>query len=289
MKPTEYERNVLKEISIWKKPKEKNFLQKGFSVVTVPFNKAAELVIDSPYVGEVITKSVSGLTTLCNESAQTTVRFQAIYNDISSRSELTVKKLNDIEKVNLPILDKSSSGLLPKYVAIAATEGGGMGALGLPGMVVDIPSLIFINFRAIGEYATYYGFDIELQEEKIYILNILSLASAPTDQAKHVAMAQLAKIATQVAKKQTWKELEQIFFVSMIKKLAEALGINLTKAKLAQTVPILGALVGAGFNAYYTDKVCNAAYFLYRERANSNMRCDSFKSHMIINKLSKFL
>ena len=266
MKPTEYERNVLKEISIWKKPKEKNFLQKGFSVVTVPFNKAAELVIDSPYVGEVITKSVSGLTTLCNESAQTTVRFQAIYNDISSRSELTVKKLNDIEKVNLPILDKSSSGLLPKYVTIAATEGAGMGTLGLPGMAVDIPSLIFINFRAIGEYATYYGFDIELQEEKIYILNILSLASAPTDQAKHVAMAQLAKIATQVAKKQSWKELEQIFFVSMIKKLAEALGINLTKAKLAQTVPILGALVGAGFNAYYTDKVCNAAYFLYRER-----------------------
>ncbi|WP_228199985.1 carbamoyltransferase C-terminal domain-containing protein [Acinetobacter nosocomialis] len=26
-----------------------------------------------------------------------------------------------------------------------------------------------------------------------------------------------------------------------------------------------------------------------RSMANSNMRCDSFKSHMIINKLSKFL
>ncbi|NAO24506.1 hypothetical protein FKO30_16775 [Acinetobacter baumannii] len=26
-----------------------------------------------------------------------------------------------------------------------------------------------------------------------------------------------------------------------------------------------------------------------RAKANSNMRCDSFKSHMIINKLSKFL
>lgn len=263
---TEYERNVLKEVSIWKQPKEKNFLQRGMSVVTAPLNKAAELVIDSPYLGEVLTKSISGLTTICNESAQTTVRFQAIYSDISRRSELTVKELADIEKVNLPILDKASSGLLPKYVAIAATEGGGTGALGLPGMVIDIPSLILINFRAIGEYATYYGFDIELQEEKIYILNILSLASAPTDQAKHVAMAQLAKIATQVAKKQTWKELEQLFFVNMIKKMAEALGIRLTKAKLAQTVPILGAFVGAGFNAYYTEKVCNAAYFLYRER-----------------------
>jgi len=266
IKQTEYEKNVLKEVSTWKQPKEKNFLQKGMSVVTAPLNKAAELVIDSPYLGEVLTKSISGLTTICNESAQTTVRFQAIYSDISSRSELTVRELGDIEKVNLPILDKASSGLLPKYVAIAATEGGGTGALGLPGMVIDIPSLILINFRAIGEYATYYGFDIELQEEKIYILNILSLASAPTDQAKHVAMAQLAKIATQVAKKQTWKELEQLFFVNMIKKMAEALGIRLTKAKLAQTVPVLGAFVGAGFNAYYTEKVCNAAYFLYRER-----------------------
>ncbi|MCY2775210.1 hypothetical protein OXA34_02995, partial [Acinetobacter baumannii] len=27
----------------------------------------------------------------------------------------------------------------------------------------------------------------------------------------------------------------------------------------------------------------------YDKGANSNMRCDSFKSHMIINKLSKFL
>ncbi len=27
----------------------------------------------------------------------------------------------------------------------------------------------------------------------------------------------------------------------------------------------------------------------YHGMANSNMRCDSFKSHMIINKLSKFL
>ncbi len=28
---------------------------------------------------------------------------------------------------------------------------------------------------------------------------------------------------------------------------------------------------------------------IIKDRANSNMRCDSFKSHMIINKLSKFL
>ncbi|TDM57728.1 hypothetical protein ETZ94_14150 [Acinetobacter baumannii] len=35
------------------------------------------------------------------------------------------------------------------------------------------------------------------------------------------------------------------------------------------------------------QKTEDIAQYIYR--ANSNMRCDSFKSHMIINKLSKFL
>ena len=41
---------------------------------------------------------------------------------------------------------------------------------------------------------------------------------------------------------------------------------DLTKAKLAQVVPVAGAVIGGGFNAYYTDKVCKAAFYLYRER-----------------------
>ena len=40
----------------------------------------------------------------------------------------------------------------------------------------------------------------------------------------------------------------------------------MTKDKLGQFVPYGGAIVGGGFNAYFTNKVCDAAYFLYRER-----------------------
>ena len=265
IKQTEYENKVWKEIRNRRNPKEKNFLQKGFSLVATPIHKAAEVIIDNRVFGEVITKSIAGLTTICYESAQTSVRYDAIFKELSDKSKVDIKQLKDIEKIDLSILDKSSSGLRKKYVTIAAAEGGLTGAAGLPGMVIDIPGLILINFRAICEYATYYGFDIELQDQKLMILHILSLASAPTDQAKHAAMAQLAKIASQVAKKQTWEELEKFVFVKMIKKMAEAIGIRLTKAKLAQVVPAVGSLVGAGFNAYYTEKVCDAAYFTYRE------------------------
>ena len=40
----------------------------------------------------------------------------------------------------------------------------------------------------------------------------------------------------------------------------------MTKGKLAQAIPIAGALVGGGFNAYFISNVCQAAYYLYRER-----------------------
>jgi hypothetical protein len=90
--------------------------------------------------------------------------------------------------------------------------------------------------------------------------------ASPNDAAKGVAMAQLVKIAKEVAKKKAWKDLEKHSFVKIIRHIAKALGIRLTKAKLAQVIPIAGAAVGAGFNAYYTAKVCDAAYNLYRER-----------------------
>ena len=43
-----------------------------------------------------------------------------------------------------------------------------------------------LNLRAIGEYATYYGFDIGRQEERLFALNVLGLASSPSDAAKAV-------------------------------------------------------------------------------------------------------
>ena len=100
----------------------------------------------------------------------------------------------------------------------------------------------------------------------MFALNILGLASSPNDAAKQVAMAQLVRIAKDVAKKKAWQDLEKHSFVTIIKTIASSLGIRLTKAKLAQVVPVTGAVVGGSFNAYYTNKICDAAFYLYRER-----------------------
>lgn len=163
-------------------------------------------------------------------------------------------------------IDKVVGWLAAKYKGIALVEGAGTGSIGLPGIAIDIPALIALNLRAIGEYAAYYGFDTTRQEERLFAFNVLGLASSPTDASKALAMAQLVKIAQDIAKKSTWKQLEKSVFVQIIKEISKALGIRLTKAKLAQAIPLMGAAVGGGFNTYFTMKVCDAAFYLYRER-----------------------
>ncbi len=130
----------------------------------------------------------------------------------------------------------------------------------------DVAALLALNLRALGEYATYCGFDVSLPKERLFALNVLALASSPSDSSKQVALAQLVRIARDAALKKTWRNLERHAGVRAVQRIAQALSIRLTKAKLAQVVPVAGAVIGGGFNAYYTDKVCKAAFYLYRER-----------------------
>ena len=101
-------------------------------------------------------------------------------------------------------------------------------------------------------------------------MNVLSYASSAGDAKKGTIMASLVKISKDVAAKKSWKKLEEHAMVVVIKKIAESLGVRLTKAKLAQIIPVAGAAVGGGFNAYFTAKVCETASFMYRERFLAN-------------------
>lgn len=234
-------------------------------VVNWPLNKAGDTVLNTPGISEAINKSIGGIVQVSNDIAQWTVRPEAIYKEFRV-SGYDVNNAKSILNLDLENIDKTVGFLAAKYKGLAGVEGAAIGATGIVGLVLDIPVLVSLNLRAIGEYATYYGFDISLQSERLFAMNVLGLASSPKDAAKQVAMSELVRIAKEVAAKKTWKSLEEHSFVRIIQHISRALGIRLTKAKLAQFVPAVGAVVGFGFNAYYTARVCEASYNLYRER-----------------------
>lgn len=262
---SEYEKHALKEIHAWKKP-EIGWFGQAMKVINRPIDKAGDMLIDAPGVGFVLRKSIEGLASVCNDVAQWSVRSVTIFEEFRRVGYGNIKTHDDLINLDLSEIDKVVGWLGAKYKGIALVEGAGAGAVGAAGLVVDIPALIALNLRAIGEYAAYYGFDTAMQEERLFAFNVLGLASSPTDATKTLAMAQLVRIAQDVAKKASWETLEKSLFVKIIQEIAKTLGIRLTKAKLAQSIPYVGAAVGGGFNAYFTMKVCDSAFYLYRER-----------------------
>jgi hypothetical protein len=266
---SKYETQALKEIHIWKNP-EMGWFERAMEVVNGPLDVAGEKLMDAPYVGDTIKKAIQGLTGLCNDAAQWSVRPETIFAEFRADGHPDVAGHKDLERLDLRDVDKVVGWLGAKYKGLALVEGAGTGAAGAPGLVMDIPALLTLNLRAIGEYAAYYGFDTTQQSERLFAFNVLGYASSPTDASKTIAMAQLVRLAQDVAKKKVWKELEKNAFVRIIQEITKAVGIRLTKAKLAQSIPMLGAVIGGGFNAYFTMKVCDAAYYLYRERFLAN-------------------
>lgn len=265
MKHSEYEERALAEIHAWKNP-EIGWFGQAMKVVNWPLEKAGDFILSTPGLGDIIKNSVQGLISYCGDLAHWSVQTESIFEEFRKSGHPEIKKVTNVFSLELQQVDRVVGFLAAKYKGIALAQGSGFGLLGLPGIPADIAALITLNIRAIGEYATYYGFDISCQDERLFAMNVLGLASSPSDASKGLAMAQLVKIAEDVARKRTWKQLEEHAFVQLIQQIAKALGIRLTKAKLAQIVPVAGAAVGGGFNAYFTSKVCDAAYYLYRER-----------------------
>lgn len=261
----QYEQQAFKEIQQWKNP-QLNWFCSAMRTITEPINSIGDKVLDTAILGDVIKKSVEGLIGVCGDAAHNFVRHEAIFQEFRDDGHTHIQEHADIASLHLKDIDKTVGWLGAKYKGVALAEGTGTGASGLPGLLIDIPALLTMNLRAIGEYATYYGFDIRLQQERLFAMNVLAYASSPSDVSKTIALTQLAKIATDIGKKTTWKKLEDAIFVKVIQNIAKTLGIRLTKAKLAQVIPIAGALIGGGFNCYFTMSVCDAAYYLYRER-----------------------
>lgn len=263
-KPSEYEINVIREIKEWKNPP-KSWWNKVTSIVTYPLTVATETIQKIPGVEWVLKKVIGGIIELINDYTQWTISQEATASEYHNKG-FDVDNSQDILKFDIKEPDEMIAWVSTKYKTMAGAEGAAAGLSGVYGIPVDILAILTLNLRAIGVYASYYGFDTSDQHERLFALNILRYASSPDDAAKQTTMAELVKVSGMIAKKQNWDQLNQKSIVIVIKKIAETVGIRLTKAKLAQIVPITGAIVGAGFNVYYTGKVCEAAYYLYRER-----------------------
>ena len=253
----QYEQREYESILSWKK-EEPSVVTKAIGFVFKPASWLIEKVVPQ--------KAIEGCLIAFDKIAEFLTDTADIVRDGS------VSNVEELQTKSLKMSDGLADNVHNWALATAGVEGAVSGSTGLPGIMVDIPALITISLRTVHKIGVCYGFEVKTEADRQRVFWILAAASANTMAEKSSALCSLQKISVYVAKN-TWKKIIEdagkgkwiAKLVVAIKQLATQLGINLTKRKVAQIIPVVGSGVGAAVNVAFINDVVWAARRTYQE------------------------
>lgn len=164
---------------------------------------------------------------------------------------------------------RDCDGRARRVAKVAAGLAGGLGAVtgvgGAWGMAADIPLLLTLALGSIERTVGCYGLDVD--DPPALAMGIFALASANTVQEKQHALRSLDVDPETLTVAAVRDGLERALQRQMAKdavqlsltQVARQLGGYLGQRKLAQSLPLVGAVAGSTVNAMYIHDVCTAA------------------------------
>ncbi len=173
---------------------------------------------------------------------------------------------DQIRRMPLSGLDRVSRRCVEAYRRAAAVEGGVSGMAGLPGLVLDVPALYGLILRMIQETSILFGFPIDPPAEKAHILKVMDLGHQTDPEARRLGLEELQVMQAMLGAGVPGREMEKQVLLRGLGALAEKLGTDLTRRKLAQTLAVIGSVVGAGVNYQLLGDVGDTARHAYRLR-----------------------
>jgi EcsC protein family len=263
--PTPYELRALRRCAKWKTAGPPRSA-KLWKAARKPLTALGASLFRVPGVGKLIDTTTERLVGYLGDAAHFSIRADAVFADLAKSAATPVGSLDEVRALPLKQIDRAMRGLRFKYEALAAAEGAATGVIGFWGVPADIVAVVALNLRAVGEIATYYGFDFATQPERLFALHVLTLAVGADATARQVEFTELDDLARRATGRRAWQELEQSVFNATLRRVARMLGGRMARAKLAQFLPAVSLAIAGGFNAFYTRDVCQAASHLYRER-----------------------
>ena len=258
-KMTSYEYNEYEQIIKWQN-EEPSVVSQAINGVLKPVSWLIGKIVPPKAIQGALT-AFDGLAELLTDS-----------NDI--KRDGGVDKVEELRIKDLQLSDKLANEVHNWAKGIAAVEGAGTGTFGLPRLIVDIPSLVTMSLRVIHKIGLCYGYDCITQTDKQFVYSILSAAGSNSVKEKAASISTLQAINKTIAGV-TWKKMgekatENKFgieaLILAIRQLAKQLGINITRRKALQAIPIIGAGVGAALNIAFINDVAWAARRAYQER-----------------------
>lgn len=270
---TPYESRARAEIDQWRNEKD-GLLTNTLNVISTPVGWLYNNVIPNN-LNETLEKAVMGSFSILNDAAQWTYSNAQIVKNARNLG-LDVSDYKELGEYDLEKLDKLAKQHFMQNQLLAALEGAGCGFGGLTLIAADVPLLFTISFRAVQQIGSSYGFEMDNPDMLVVVMNVFNAGAAGSSTAKisamtdmHIAAAAFAKggrkwtynrIATQTQTGVLAKLLKE-----RTKYLPQQIAKHITKRKLGQVIPIVGAAVGGGFNYWFLQSTTRAAYMIFRD------------------------
>jgi len=183
----------------------------------------------------------------------------------------SVADLDELRSGPLERCDRTATSMRRRGALLGGASGAVLGLAGGAGLTLDVPTLLIVTFRTIHRIGLCYGEDCA--DMRMLPLGIFAAASANTAEEKREALRLLdTEFAghlqsfrdgvERAAERELAKEAVQFSFKRLSRQFAERLGWRLG----AGALPIVGAAVGGGVNAWYLHEVALAAIRTFQWR-----------------------
>ena len=161
--------------------------------------------------------------------------------------------------------DNSARNFKSLGIASLITEGGATGAGGITLLLVDIPASFGFILGFANKIALTYGLPVKSEDIQIAILQAITAGSA--DSLKEKLQIVLALKQTEKTLSMSWKKIYQqsldnilstAQIIIVVGEFLKKIGINVSKRKAGQIIPIIGGVSGAVINGAWASDALEA-------------------------------
>lgn len=157
------------------------------------------------------------------------------------------------------------------YRKTASAEGALTGAGGILLGLAEFPILIGIKMKLLFDIAALYGYDVKDYKERLFILYIFQLAFS-SQQGRNEVFKQISD--WEAYKKTLPEDVDQFDWRTFQQEYRDYIDL----AKMAQLIPLIGAVVGAIVNYKLINQLGETAMNCYRMRKVSPLKILNPKS-----------
>ncbi|WP_152665499.1 EcsC family protein [Mycobacterium sp. UM_Kg1] len=232
---------------------------------------------------QLTTKALEGVHTLLVQRGLHSVTPDSVFAMFAEHGA-AVGSYDQVRGLDLEICDRSVPRRRERYIALAVAEGAAS-SLAVTGsavssvvsassplpvaasaVVADVTAVLVGMGRIVALVAAHYGYDVREPDEQAFASGVIAYCAAGDSAETAAALASLSRLTQQMMRQASWRHIPPQQADNVIQQVWVALGFRLAKNKVAQAVPVLGAVVNGGLNARIAHRTFERAQQAYRLR-----------------------